>query len=239
MEKHDVESSWYKRCVEVGSENVDALEEVASLALRSSKSSRSYFASLWSLRFDALEDDKATVYPELSESDLLLLAKGLVLLEKKLRELDRRYTFGSASPVVPVCRLLEFRMLPEGRNALNALYVWIHSHRDEANPYTPFGALAYSNCITLEEKEAVDKLAVKRRANHERVVSEQKRLSKQRRQDKAAAKQRKKETGQKTSNVIIVDYGEEGIYYSKSWVKRFLHRVKNTVKKIRARQNGP
>ena len=26
MEKHDVESPWYKRCVEVGSENVDALE---------------------------------------------------------------------------------------------------------------------------------------------------------------------------------------------------------------------
>ena len=82
MEKHDVESPWYKRCVEVGSENVNVLEEVAALALRSSKSSRSYFSSLWSLRVDAIEDDKATVYPELSISDLLLLAKGLVLLEK-------------------------------------------------------------------------------------------------------------------------------------------------------------
>ena len=239
MEKHDGESPWYRKCVEVGSEKVDVLENVAVLALENRESSWDYFMSLRSLSFYAIEDDKATVYPGLPTSDLLLLAKGLVLLEKKLRELDSSYTFGSTTPVVPVCRLLELRMLPEGRDALNALYVWIHSHKDQANPYTPFGAMAYFDCITLEEKEAVDKLAVKRRANHERVVSEQKRLSKQRRQDKAAAKQRKKETGQKTSNVIIVDYGEEGIYYSKSWVKRFLHRVKNTVKKIRARQNGP
>ena len=243
MEKHDVESPWYKRCVEVGSENVEALEEVTSLALSSRESSRSYFASLWSLRFDATQDDKSKSYPELLNSDLRLLAKGLVLLEKKLREKNRTFTFGSTSPVVPVCRLLEFRLLPEGRDDLNDLYVWIHSHKDEANPYTPFGSLAYSGCITLDEREAVEsqetKDRAKRVAHRERVTAEQGRLSKQRRQDKAAAKHRKKETREKKrSDAIIIDYGEEGIYYSKSWLKRCLHRVKNTLKSIRARLVG-
>jgi hypothetical protein len=173
----------------------------------------------------------------------LLLAKGLVLLEKKLRKLDRSYTFGSASPVVPVCRLLEFRLLPEGRDVLNELYVWIHRHKDEANPYTPFGSLAYSGCITLDEKEACERKETKdrtrRAANQERLMAEQKRLSKQRKQDEAAAKRRKKETSERTSAVIIIDHGEEGIYYSKSWVKRLLHRVTNIWNKIRAGQDGP
>ena len=235
VERHDVGSPWYERCLEVGSENVDSLEEVASLAIRKRKASRSYFASLWSLKFDATKDNKAKIYSELLNSELLLLAKGLVLLEKKLRKLDHRYTFGSTSPVVPVCRLLEFRLLPEGRDALNELYVWIHSHKDEANPYTPFGTLAYSDCITLDEKEALESQETKERAlraaNHERVMAEQKRLSEQRKQDEAAARQRKKETNENTSDVIIVDHGQDGIYYSKSWTKRFLHRVTSTWKK--------
>ncbi|MAV27678.1 MAG: hypothetical protein CMQ05_16475 [Gammaproteobacteria bacterium] len=58
VEKHDVESPWYKRCVEVGSEKVDVLEKVALFALETRESSRDYFVSLWSLRFDATEDDK-------------------------------------------------------------------------------------------------------------------------------------------------------------------------------------
>jgi len=44
--------------VEVGSEKVDVLEKVALFALETRESSRDYFASLWSLRFDATEDDK-------------------------------------------------------------------------------------------------------------------------------------------------------------------------------------
>ena len=31
------------------------------------------------------------------------------LLEKRLREKNRSYTFRSASPVIPVCRFLEYR----------------------------------------------------------------------------------------------------------------------------------
>jgi len=235
MEKHDVDSPWYKKCVEAGAGNVDALEEIAVQALEDRISSRSYFASLWSLRFDASQRDKATVHPELSNSDLLSLARGLVLLEKRLREKSRSYTFGSASPVIPVCRFLEYRFLPEKRDALDELYVWIHSHKEEENPYTPFGALAYSDCITFDEKEAVDRAKAKRRAVHERTMAEQKYLSKQRRRDDSAARQRKREKRNKTSDVIVIDYGEEGIYISKSWVKRYLNRLKNIWRKIRSR----
>lgn len=235
MLEHDAESPWYRRCIEVGTEDVDALDEVSALALDNWNSSRKYFASLWSLRFDAAQSEGIRAYPELSNSDLFLLAKGLVLLEKSLREKNRSYTFGSASPVVPICRLLEFRLMPKGRDALNGLYVWIHLHKDQENPYTPFGSLAYSNCITLEDRERVERYAKFRSAVHEREAAEQKRQSKERRQHKAAVTQRKKETRGNTNDVVIIDYGEDGIYISRSWAKRFSHRVKNFWGKVRAR----
>lgn len=237
--KHNVESYWYRKCVEVGKENVEVLEEVALLALDSRKSSRKYFASLWSLRSDAAQTSRGAAYPELSNSDLFLLAKGLVLLEKRLREKNRSYIFGSASPVVPVCRFLEFRLMPQGKDALNALYAWIHLHKDQENPYTPFGALAYSSCQTIEDREAVDRYAKMRRAVHERVSAEQKRESKQRRHDGAAAGRRKRETNQLTEDVVIIDYGDEGIYVSKWGVKRFFHRVVTLWRRIQSRLSNP
>lgn len=65
-----------------------------------------------------------------------------------------------------------------------------------------------------------------RAAVHEQVMAEQKRFANERRRYRPEIKQRRKEMSYTTDDVVITDYGEEGIYISKFWAKRFLRRVK-------------
>lgn len=205
-------SPWYSLCLRVGGLDEGALTEALAHERRSVGASRKFFASIRSFATTLRTEETDPTATHLSDEELVRFVKGLVLFEKALvrKGADREPLYrhvGSTSPVVCVCRRLEKRFLPDWRDEINDLYRWIAVNKPD-NPYTPHGARAFADCVTLDDRERVEAAQRKKNQVHLQVQAEQKRRAEQRKADEAIQRKRAREERDRRSNeVIIIDHG--------------------------------
>ena len=117
--------------------------------------------------------------------------------------------------------------------ALNELYVWIHFHKRMKKTPTPPFRRKHSDYITFDERRSIGlKQSVlfmsARWPNRKSSVNSVGEMT----QRPGSGKEKRNKTSDMMSRTTRL---EEGIYISKSWVKRNLHDVKNIWRKIRSR----
>jgi hypothetical protein len=183
---------------------------------RRSVTSRKFFALLRGLASNIDNEEVDPTSSQISDEELIQFIKGLILFERALvqKSPDGEPLYrlvGSTSPVVFACRRMEKRFLPSRREEINDLYRWIDAHKPD-NPYTPHGALAYQDCVTLDDRERVDAAKHKKTQAHLRMQAEQKRRAEQRKADEAIQRKRVREERDRRSNeVVIINHGPEGV----------------------------
>jgi len=210
-----VQSTWYSLCLRIGGLDEGALAEALARERRG-VTSRRYFALLRGLASKVDNEEIDPTSAKISDEELIQFIKGLVLFERALEQKspDGKPSYrlvGRSSPVVCVCRRLEQRFLPSRREEVNDLYRWIDGHKPD-NPYTPHGALAYQDCVTLDDRERVDAAKHKKTQAHLRMQAEQKHRAEQRKADEAIQRKRaREERDRRSSEVVIIDHGPEGV----------------------------
>jgi len=209
------QSPWYSLCLRIGGLDEGALAEALARERRG-VTSRRYFALLRGLASNIDNEKMDPTSSQISDEELIQFIKGLVLFERALEQKspDGKPSYrlvGRSSPVVCVCRRLEQRFLPSRREEVNDLYRWIDGHKPD-NPYTPHGALAYQDCVTLDDRERVDAAKHKKTQAHLRMQAEQKHRAEQRKADEAIQRKRaREERDRRSSEVVIIDHGPEGV----------------------------